>query len=143
MRSVRRHERLLMLHPKQFEVNEAWIAFRLNGAPIRTVVDGDFHCFALMDAASCHILGSELTPAADVEPSTPQWRNLLKTGYDHHGQFPQTLFVPREQVAEDLIGEAARLNIEVVRVVEAELLVFIGDARNGYAERFEEPNRDA
>jgi hypothetical protein len=45
-----------MLHPSQFKINEAWIAFRLNGAPIRTERDGDFNCIALMDAASCFIL---------------------------------------------------------------------------------------
>jgi hypothetical protein len=32
-----------MLHPQQFEVNEAWIAFRLNGMPVRTERDGDFN----------------------------------------------------------------------------------------------------
>jgi hypothetical protein len=32
--TVRRHwNGHRMLHPKQFEVNEAWIAFRLNNAP--------------------------------------------------------------------------------------------------------------
>lgn len=51
-----------MLHPQQFEVNEAWIAFRLNGAPVRTERDGDFNCIALMDAASCFILGSQFIP---------------------------------------------------------------------------------
>jgi hypothetical protein len=51
-----------MFEPKQFEVNEAWIAFRLNNAPIRTERDGDFNCIALMDAASCFLLASDLFP---------------------------------------------------------------------------------
>ena len=37
-----------MLHPGQFEVNEAWVAFRLNDAPIHTERDGDFDCIALI-----------------------------------------------------------------------------------------------
>jgi hypothetical protein len=53
-----------VLHPEQFEVNEAWIAFQLNGAPIRTEDDGDFNFIALMDAASCFILGSEFIAAS-------------------------------------------------------------------------------
>ena len=58
-----------MLHPHQFEVNEAWIAFRLNGTPVRTERDGDFNCIALMDAASCFILGLEFIPATSAEPT--------------------------------------------------------------------------
>ncbi len=45
-----------MLHPNQFQVNEAWIAFQLNDAPIHTRSDGDFNCIALMDAASCFMM---------------------------------------------------------------------------------------
>jgi hypothetical protein len=33
--------------------------------------------------------------------------------------------------------EATRQNIEVVRVAENELLIFIGEARQGFSERFE------
>jgi len=48
-----------MLHPNQFHVNETWIAFQLNETPIITDRDGDFNIIALMDAASCFILGME------------------------------------------------------------------------------------
>ncbi len=125
-----------MLHPKQFEVNEAWIAFRLNLAPVRTELDGDFNCIALMDAASCFILGSKFIPAAAVEPTRAQFRRLLKDAQRHKHQMPKTLFVPREDVARRLTLEAAQQSIEVVRVPESELLIFIGEAREGFAERF-------
>jgi len=45
-----------MLQPDQFEVNEAWIAFKLNDVPIHTATDGDFNFLALIDAASCFLL---------------------------------------------------------------------------------------
>jgi hypothetical protein len=81
-----------MLHPKQFAVNEAWIAFRLNSSPIRTQKDGDFDCIALMDAASCFILGSELFPAGTAGPSEasqlPTGR-LLMQAKRHKQQFPR------------------------------------------------------
>ena len=38
-----------MLHPNQFTVNETWIAFRLNDAPIQTDADGAFNCLGLME----------------------------------------------------------------------------------------------
>jgi hypothetical protein len=44
-----------VLHANQFQVNEAWIAFKLNEGAIHTENDGDFNFLALMDAASCFI----------------------------------------------------------------------------------------
>jgi hypothetical protein len=126
-----------MLHPNQFEVNEAWIAFRLNNAPIQTERDGDFNCIALMDAASCFILSSKFIPATAAEPTRAQFRRLLKDAKRHKQQLPRTLFVPREYVADRVTLEATQQSIEVVRVPESELLIFIGEAREGFAERFE------
>lgn len=130
-----------MLHPNQFEVNETWIAFRLNNAPIRTERDGDFNCIALMDAASCFILGSEFIPAAAAEPTRDEFRRLLKGAKRHKKQLPKTLFIPREDVADRATLEATQQSIEVVRVPESELLIFVGEAREAFAERFEEPPR--
>jgi hypothetical protein len=45
-----------VLHPTQFAVNEAWIAFRLHRKPIFTE-DGEICCVGLMDAASGYVLG--------------------------------------------------------------------------------------
>ena len=51
------------------------------------------------------------------------------------------LFVPREDVADRVTLKATQQSIEVVRVPESELLIFIGEAREAFAERFEEPSR--
>lgn len=125
-----------MLHPRQFEVNEAWIAFRLNEAPVRTSRDGDFNCIALMDAASCFILGAEFVPAAAAQLTQLEFRRLLKTARAHKQQLPGVLLVPEEELADELIREATRQNVEIVRVPEDDLLLFIGDARQGFAQHF-------
>jgi len=130
-----------MLHPKQFEVNEAWIAFRINDAPIRTDRDGDFNCIALMDAASCYILGLELIPVTAAEPPAAQFRSMLKNAQRQKQQLPKTLFVAREDVADLVTREATEQNIEVVRVSENELLIYTGEARQAFADRFEEDSR--
>lgn len=122
--------------PNQFTVNAAWIAFRLNDAPIVTEQDGDLNCFALMDAASCYILGMDLYPAGATGPSMQASRRLLQQGQGRAGTLPHKLFVAEGQVAEALRREAACLKIDVVTVPEGELLVFIGDARDGFKERF-------
>lgn len=126
-----------MLHPHQFEVNEAWIAFRINSRPIRTEQDGDFNCMALMDAASCFILGLEFIPAAAKEPTQLECRRLLESGEKHKQQLPKTLFISHNTVADELTREATEKDIEVVQVPETELLIFIGEARDGFSERFE------
>jgi hypothetical protein len=127
-----------MLHPKQFEVNEAWIVFRLNSAPIRTESDGDFDCIALMDAGSCFMLCSELIPSTAEGPTRAQFRRLLKIAQSHKQQLPKTLFIPRGDVADLMAGEAKRQNIEVVRVPESELLIYTSEAREAFAEQFED-----
>lgn len=125
-----------MLHPNQFEVNEAWIVFKLNDVPIRTDRDGDFNLIAMMDAASCFLLGFTTIRAGAREPSKVEARRLLKEGRAHKQQLPQTLFVPGDQPADFLTSEAERQGIRVVRVPEDQLLVFIDDARVSFRERF-------
>jgi hypothetical protein len=130
-----------MLYPNQFEVNETWIAFRLNNAPIRTERDCDFNCIALMDAASCFNLSSEFIPEAAAEPTRAEFRRLLMNAKRHKQQLPRTLFVVREDVADRVTLEATQQSIEVVRVPEGELLIFIREAREAFAERFEDIQR--
>lgn len=125
-----------MLHPNQFKVNQAWIAFKLNERPIHTEQDGDFYFFALMDAASGFILGSTPLSAESAELSQLDSRRLLQQGQAHKKRWPKTLFVPSEQPATLLAAEAEGLGIRVVRVAEEELLPFIGEARQGFRERF-------
>jgi hypothetical protein len=128
------------LHPSQFKVNEAWIVFKLNHEPIHTVEDGDFDFLALMDAASCYILGSTPVAVKQAEPSALEARSLLQAGHAHRARWPTTLFVPREQRADSMVIEAEQHGIEVVRVAEANLSVFIGEAQQGFRERFAGPS---
>ena len=125
-----------MLHPNQFHVNEAWIAFKLNDAPIPTGSDGDFNFIALMDAASCFILSSAPVPTSAAEPSRIEAKRLLKEGRAHKQQLPKTLFISSNQPANLLTVEAERQGITVVRVPEDQILLFIGEARESFRERF-------
>ena len=125
-----------MLHPNQFKVNEAWLVFKLNELPIRTELEGDFNCIALMDAASCFILGNTLAPAGEPEPSKTAVRRLLKEAKAHKQELPKTLFIPSGQFNSILPAEAERQGIAVVRVPEDQLLLFIGEAREAFREYF-------
>ena len=125
-----------MLHPSQFEVNEAWLAFKLNDVPITTLADGDFNTIALMDAASCFILSSAFVTATAAELSKTEAKRLLKEGRAHKRQLPATLFIPREQPAAVLSMEAERLGIEVVRVPMDQLLPIVREAKESFREHF-------
>jgi hypothetical protein len=123
-----------VLHPTQFQVNEAWIAFQLNEAPVHAGEDGDFNLIALMDAASCFLLSNALVPASAAEPSKLEARSLLKKGRAHKKELPKTLFIPSNQPANLLATEAERQGIAVVRVPDIELLLFTAEAREGFKE---------
>ena len=120
----------------RFEINEAWIVFRLNEQPIPTEQDGDLDFLALMDAASRYILG--VTPVA-VEPSGPtplEAKRLWKDGKTCAACLPRTLIVPTDLVAPCVIDEAERLRIALRRVEAEQLAAFIGEAQQGFRERF-------
>ena len=127
-----------MFAPSQFQVNEAWIAFKLNDAPVETEEDGDFNVLALMDAASCMILGSEFVCTGSSEPSQLESKRLLKGGYSHKQKFPKKLFIPTNQTADLLSVEAERNRIIVARVPEDQLLIFIGEAKEGFQQHVSE-----
>jgi hypothetical protein len=123
-----------VLRPNHYQVNETWITFQLNDAPVITDKDGDFNVFALMDAASCFILGIGYVPTDSQEMSQMEAERLLKVGYSHKKQYPKELIIPNNQVANVLSGEAERRRINVARVPEEQLKVFIGEARESFQE---------
>lgn len=125
-----------VLHPNQFQVNEAWIVFQLNEAPIHTEQEGSFNCLCLMDAASCFLLGSELIPSAQEEPSQTQAHHMLTAAWAKKREFPKTLYMPTGRFP-GTMKAAERLGMAVVSAPEEQLLVFIGEARDGYREHMQ------
>ncbi len=123
-----------MLHPSQFQSDEAWIAFRLNDTPVHTEEEGSFNIVALMDAASCFIFGAEFVAVERIEPSQAEVRRLFKAAKKHTQARPNTLFLPRGEFETFFASEAKRLGISVVCVEDRELLPFIGEARRGFNE---------
>lgn len=125
-----------VLEPNQFQVNEAWILFKLNDVPVATESDGDFNLFALMDAASCFILSTSPVPATKAEPSQLDVKRMLKEARAHKQQLPKTLFIPVERPAKVMAAEAERQGIVVARVPDDQFEPFVGEAREGFKDRF-------
>jgi hypothetical protein len=125
-----------VIQPSQFQPNDAWIVFKLNDAPIRTELDGELNFIALMDAASCYILGSEVIAASTAELPKIEAKRLLKKGQTQAQRLPNTLYIPHELPAKLMAAEADRLGITVVSIAEQKLMILIGEAREGFNERF-------
>ena len=125
-----------MLHPNQFHVNEAWIVFKLNDAPLATEADGDFNLLALMDAASCFMLGTTTISTSSPELSQMEAKRFLKNGQSHKKQLPMKIFIPDTLLAGQFATEAQRLKIGIQRIPGTELNVFIGEARESFKQRF-------
>lgn len=126
------------MHPNQFQVNEAWIVFKLNDIPVRTAQDGSFNCVCLMDAASCYLLSNTFVPIHEPEPPQSDVRRLFEAAWQQKQEFPEKLFVPVGQFQTNIPEEAEFQGIEVVCVPEGQLAVFIGEAKEAYKEYMEQ-----
>lgn len=96
-------------------------------------MDGDFYLFALMDAASCYLMSTTPVPTKAVEPSQLESRRLLKDAQATKNRLPVTLFIPTLHAASFLTTEAERQGIQVIRVPENQLLIFIGECSGRFS----------
>ncbi|HQU15920.1 MAG: DUF6930 domain-containing protein [Gammaproteobacteria bacterium] len=121
------------IDPSSFDQNEAWILFRLNGAPIRTEADGDFNAMAIMEVTSGMIFGMELVPIAHKEISELQARKLLNSSANQAGGRPVSLFIATEEQAAQISTAAETMKIEVKRVAASDFSEITKEARDGFA----------
>jgi len=83
------------------------------------------------------IISQALISTSEAEPSQKQARDMLTAAWAKRGDFPRTLFVPTARFQGTLKAEAERLGMAVVFAPEDQLLVFIGEARDGYREHMQ------
>lgn len=121
-----------MRHPRDYSVNEAWIVFRLNGAPIETEQGGDFNVTCLMDAASCYILGSELVTSDVACVPMAAAERLIETGRAQANVLPTTLLLSSECDLSEFAEFAMSVGIYAERVPDDELSAFVSEAREGF-----------
>jgi len=121
-----------MTQSQQLAADDAWILFRLNGDPILTERDGAYNCFALMDAASCFIFGTELVAVDAIQLSQFQSRRLLKSGRSRVNKYPKMLVLPKRLAADTFTQEALRQGIQIERVLSKRLLSYISEAKVGF-----------
>ncbi|WP_200331488.1 hypothetical protein [Thiocystis violacea] len=74
---------------------------------------------------------------APTEPTQLECRQLLKQAKAHKNQLPKTLFLPTNQPAASLSAEAMAQGIDVIRVDESQLLLFIAEVRETFRASFD------
>ena len=121
-----------MLEPSQFQPNEAWIVFRLNGAPISTQEDGEFNVVCLMDAASCYILDNEFVSVYGSPVPSFAARRLLARAQNQAGCLPIKCYLSSELQTGELSVLAEKLGVEVIPATEPELSRFTSEAKEGF-----------
>ena len=125
-----------MPFPKELAPNDAWIAFRLNAAPLATRADGDYNVMGLLDPVTGLMVGMQLTPADSAEMTPDTARKLLEAGQAYAEQLPRVLLLSHNQPGEVLGAEAQRLGIPVARLPSESLAPLLDRPRFHFAECF-------
>jgi len=110
-----------MIDHSMYEINQAWVAFKLNSAPIETVNDGDFNMVALMDAASGFMLATQAIAAYSPDLSELEALRFLNQGRSHKNQCPKELIVVDGLALDTLIYVAEKRSIKVSLVTAKEV----------------------
>lgn len=103
----------MKIQHKQFRVNEAWIACRLQ--TFDTVAGDPADLYVLLDAASGYVFGHLLV--VDEVPSAREAQELFKKAYEMKRQWPTKLIAPKLDPALGIFqaqADAAGFSLEVV-----------------------------
>ena len=125
-----------MLTPDQFQVNEAWIAIRVNEAFL-FVKDEPYDIYVLMDAASAYVLGHVLSKVVDEAPSERDVKALFREAWKAKKQWAEQLILTGDSKAEDVFRKQAERNgLSVIIVPLSELEPIIVLLKESFASDF-------
>lgn len=119
----------LAMHPRDFEVNQTWLAFRVNQRPI--LAEGQaLDLFILQDAASMFIFGNAFAAHEDEAPSEEDVSALLHDAWAKQHVWPGELVLAGKPSRSNAFAVVARqLDIPVRSVPEAQMSFYIKDVQ--------------
>jgi hypothetical protein len=122
------------MHPREFEVNQTWLAFRMNRLPV-LVAGEELDIFVLQDAASMFIFGSAFaSPGADCPPRK-EVTGVFEQAWSRMQQWPQELVLPGRLFSKNTFAAVARSHgIAVRSVAEARMSFYITDVQSSFEE---------
>lgn len=124
------------MHPRDFEVNQTWLAFRVNQRPI--VAEGqELDIFMLQDAASMFIFGNAFAAHEDEAPALAEVSHLLHQAWARQQTWPAELVLAGKPSRTNAFASVARqLGIRVRSVPEAQMSFYIKDVQSSLEEYF-------
>jgi hypothetical protein len=125
-----------MLTPDQFEVNEAWIAIRVNEKFI-FVEDNPYDIFVLLDGASTYVFGFVLSSVVDESPNEKDVGDLFKEAWETKQEWARKLIVADDSIANDVfIKEAKKHGLEIDTVPAFSLAPIVGELKEIFCRDF-------
>jgi hypothetical protein len=122
------------MHPRDFEVNHTWLAYRMNRVPFITP-EGEFDVFVLQDAGSMFIFGSAFASHGAHCPKTEDVARLFDQAWSHMRAWPEELLLPGKPLSKNTFVVAGREHgITVKAVAEARMSVYIKDVQSSFEE---------
>jgi hypothetical protein len=122
------------MQPKDFRVNQTWLAYRINRAPLN-VGGQEINLYVLQDAASMFLFGNAFAPAGSDWPPAREVEKLLDSAYAKKDEWPSELVLPGNPEPENSFAMAARnRGINVRNVPESQLSFYIKDTQEAYEE---------
>ena len=125
-----------MISPDQFQVNEAWIAVRVN-EEFLLVQDEPYDIYVLLDAASCYVFGHVLSRVVDEAPQEDDVKDLFQTAFKAKNQWAVTLILTGNSPAADAFRTEAKKNGLAEKIIaESDLGPILDPLKESFASSF-------
>ena len=131
------------MHPRDFEVNRTWLAFRINQVPLRA--EGrEIDLYVLQDAASMFLFGNAFSQHGAECPEPEDVERLMASAHDRRNAWPTELILAGKPASDNSFSKVAkRQGITVRSVPESQMSFYIKDVQESYEEHLARPDSDA
>jgi hypothetical protein len=122
------------MHPRDFTVNQTWLAYRVNQRPIQ-VGEGALDLFVLQDAASMFVFGNGFSLHEAESPGSDTIEDLFQKAFAKGHTWPQELVLVGKPSRGNTFAASARAKgINVRSVPEAQMSLYIKDLQESLEE---------
>jgi hypothetical protein len=131
------------MQPSDFRVNQTWLAYRINRAPLK--VEGQaIDLYVLQDAASMFLFGNAFAPDGSDCPDLKEVRKLMGTAHAKRDEWPSELILAGSHGQENSFIKVAHEHGVAIRTVpESQMSFYIKDTQEAYEEFFARGESDA
>ena len=120
------------MQPSDFRVNETWLAYRINQAPMQ--IEGqDVDLYVLQDAASMFLFGNLFAPHGADYPDAEEIEKLMMSAHKKRDEWPVELFLPGSHLSDNSFAKIAQKHGICIRSVpESQMSFYIKDTQEAY-----------